>query len=94
MTYGYASDVPNDETVMEYPVAQLTFDTAQLTREQALTLAKIGDVENEHGYDIAVSDPREDHGRMGSVAFHLPFESAVQMLIAVGILDQPTLKRQ
>lgn len=90
MTYGYASDVPGDDTVMEYPVAELRVDSSQLTREQALTLGEIGDVEDEHAYATIRQNSTVDHSDMGMIEFHMSFEKAVQMLMAVGIIENPT----
>jgi len=90
MTYGYASDVPGDDTVMEYPVGELRIDSSQLTREQALTLGEIGDVEDEHAYATVRQNSTVNHSDMGMIKFHMSFENAVQMLMSVGIINNPT----
>ena len=87
MTHGYASDVNGDDTVMDNPHCTVSFDSAMLNREQAVTLARMGDPSDQLAVNDAEADPSFDHSEIGDIQFHIPFETAVQMLQLVNVIQ-------
>ena len=91
MTKGYASDVNGDETVMDSPDCIVTFDVDRLSREQAITLGRAGEVQEPWALQSAQESKSFDHTEIGTIEFHIPFEKAVMMLMGVGVIeDGPT----
>jgi len=87
MTEGYCSDADGSEVVMDSPVATLTVDPSEISREQALELAHIGDPYDEAAVRNAAEDQTYDHGMIESIDFHFTLEQAVMVLQFIGTID-------
>lgn len=90
MTEGFASDIINDDTVMESPEATLSIDLSQLDPQMALRVAKIAGLDDQEPWVIGEWEKGEtvNAANVRDAEFHLPIEAALTALEELQIVPQ------
>lgn len=91
MTEGYVTDVNGDDTVMDEPHATIEVDAQHLDRQQAITLAQEGEIDESQEYALGAlvagnDDVTPEH--LGTITFHLHSRAALVALVGAGVLEQ------
>ncbi|WP_226041228.1 hypothetical protein [Natrinema sp. DC36] len=81
----------NDDTVMSSPDATVSIDVSDLPPEQALAIAREGDIENQDPYVVGevMCGNESAVSELYDVEFHLPLGVALTVLSNAGVIDLP-----
>jgi len=85
MAHGYVSDAV-EQTVMDKPDCEVVIDPDQLNREQAVTLGRLGMVDDEAAFTELQSSGRGDPNDLGFIRFHFTLEEAVTMFQLMDVI--------